>query len=425
MALYISKTKLPIIFEYILFASFIEVCMFYFFNLIGLQIFQMIPYLRLISIFITTFFFFKPKYLKPNFFSISIANNSENKLVLYWLFFTIIGLFIGVLKGNSILYLFTDVIYVVFGYLLYRLFLLNSELLSEMNFELNGKQERKFVYIILILSILALILHVDLPSYFIIFSLCFSLYLFNKKKLILTFLCLLPFFFQIITSGRALLFVFIFILFFSLTQNKFSKTNIKNLLIILFVIIIIGMFFLGNFLEIIINYLPQKSSLKDRLMQIMLIFNGKANWNSPTMLSLAQRVQEAKLVFEYWTSSIYNFLFGGGMGATIQGFSFKDDGVANSALLGKSAIHNIHLLPFSLIFRYGVFGVFIFILLMKNVLNYFFKILLSQNSLFKTLIVFQFSWILYSIPAAAYLWTCPLFWITLAYISNEKKTKHS
>jgi hypothetical protein len=160
-------------------------------------------------------------------------------------------------------------------------------------------------------------------------------------------------------------------------------------------------------------------------MQIMLIFNGKANWNSPTMLSLAQRVQEAKLVFEYWTSSIYNFLFGGGMGATIQGFSFKDDGVANSALLGKSAIHNIHLLPFSLIFRYGVFGVFIFILLMKNVLNYFFKILLSQNSLFKTLIIFQFSWILYSIPAASYLWTCPLFWITLAYISNEKKTKHS
>ena len=121
----------------------------------------------------------------------------------------------------------------------------------------------------------------------------------------------------------------------------------------------------------------------------------------------------------------FNFLFGGGMGATIEGFSFKDSGIADSALLGKTAIHNIHLLPFSLIFRYGVIGIGLFFMLVYNLFKYLFRIILWESSLFKTLIVFQFCWILYSFPAASYLWTCPLFWITLAYVSNEKRINFS
>jgi hypothetical protein len=155
------------------------------------------------------------------------------------------------------------------------------------------------------------------------------------------------------------------------------------------------------------------------------LLKGNVDWNSPSFLSLKQRIDEAKIVVQYWCSNPIHFLFGGGMGATVEGFGFKDTGVAGSALLGKSSIHNIHLLPFSLIFRHGILGIVLFIILIYNLIKYFFKIILSQKSLFKTVIVFQFCWILYSFPAASYLWTCPLFWITLAYISNEKRIKIS
>jgi hypothetical protein len=215
-------------------------------------------------------------------------------------------------------------------------------------------------------------------------------------------------------------------IFFSFAQNRLLKRNLKTLLLLSVFLLIFSFFFLDDILKFIINYLPEKSTLKDRLAQIYLMLSkGKINWSSPAMLSLSQRIDEAKLVTVNWVSNPFNFLFGGGMGATIEGFAFKDEGVTNSALLGKSAIHNIHLLPFSLLFRYGLFGVIIFLLLIYNLLKYFFIIILSENSLIKTLIIFQFSWILYSIPAASYLWTCPLFWITLAYISNERKIKRS
>jgi hypothetical protein len=421
----LKQTELPTIFNYILYVSFIEICFSYIFRIIGLQVFQMIPYLRLVSVFSTFFFFNKGRYIKANIINVNIKNNLENKLVLIWLSFTIISFLIGVIKRNSIVYLFSDAIYIFFGYFLYRIFLTNESLISEIK-TINRNQEKKFIFFVVILSLIALFLKVDLPTFFIVFSISYSLYFFGKKKYLLTVCLLLPFLLQIVTSGRALLFIFLLFIFFSATQNKFSKKSINQFLTITVILLSTSLFFIVDVLNIIIDFLPQQgSTLKDRLVQIMLIFEGKANWNSPNMLSLAQRFHEAKLVLEFWLKNPFNFLFGGGLGATIEGFAFKDVGVVNSALLGKASIHNIHLLPFSLIFRYGILGIYIFIHLLLISYNSFIKILLFKNTFFKALVFFQFSWILYSIPAASYLWTCPLFWITLAYLSNEKKIFNS
>ena len=417
----LKKTSLPVLFEFILFISLIETVFFYFFELVGLYGFKMIPYLRLVSLLFTFIFFFKKKFIKTTIFKVSLKSNSENVLILVWVSFSFIGFVVGILRGNAILYLFTDIIYILFGYFLYRIFSSNQKLLLEMETDLTRQQELYFLTLTLVLAILAFVIEADLPSFLVVFTLVLAVYHFQKRNYALMLLYSLPFFFQILRSNRALLVVFIFLLFFAFAQNRFSKKNIIDLFLILGVFIVLSFFLLDDFLKFILQYFTESSNLKSRLVQLYLLLKGNINWNSPTFLSLSQRIDEAKMVVAFWCSNPFNFIFGGGMGATIEGFSFRDAGVANSALLGKSSIHNIHILPFALIFRYGIVGVGIFFILIHNLVKYLFKIILSKNIYFNSLILFQFCWIIYSIPAASYLWTCPLFWITLAYISNEKR----
>jgi len=395
---------------------------YYLFDSFGYQKFQMIPYLRLVVLLFSFSYFLANRLISiQSFFKISIKINSENLLVLLWLIFVCVGFVIGIFHKNPILYLFTDSIYILYGYFLYRMFSGSPKLRYELDVPLTHIQESLFVKTIFLFSIIALILKIELPSFLVVFSLAFSLYLYNKKKYGLLFLSTTPFLLQIVTSNRALLIVFVLVLFFALVQNKFSKKNISTFLVVSCVFIILNFFFLDDLLKLSFNFLPDNSALKNRLVQLYLLLKGNVDWNSPSFLSLKQRTDEAMIVLDYWVSSPIHFLFGGGMGATIEGFAFKDEGVINSALLGKTAIHNIHLLPFSLIFRHGILGLFLFFILIYNLIKYLFIIILSANSFFKSLVVFQFCWILYSFPAASYLWTCPLFWITLAYISNEKR----
>jgi hypothetical protein len=421
MKLYLKKVSLPVLFEFILFISLIEIGFFYFFKVLGFQQFQMIPYLRLVSLFFTFFFFFKKKFYHQNFFNISLKINSENVLIFLWVCSSIIGFIIGIINRNPLLYLFTDIIYILFGYMLYRIFCINQQLLREIGTELTQTQEYYFITWILIYSLISFVLMIDLPSFLVVFALVFALHQFNKRKYILMVLYSLPFFFQLLRSNRALLVVFIVLLFFAFVQKRFSRKNIKDFFLVMTFFLVLCFFFLDDLLKLIIHYFPENSTLKNRLVQLYLLLKGNVDWSSPVLLSLSQRIDEAKIVIQYWFANPFNFIFGGGMGATIEGFAFKDEGIADSALLGKSSIHNIHLLLFSLIFRYGIVGVAIFLILIYNLFKYLFKIILNESSLFKTLIVFQFCWILYSMPAASYLWTCPLFWITLAYISNEKR----
>ena len=416
------ETKLPIYIKFIIYISLIEIVFSFLFFRLGFETFQMIPYLRFVVLFFSGLFFLSLILNNKHLFSVRIEKKSENILILFWLLFTVVGIFIGIINRNPILYFITDFIYILFGYVLYRVFLTDQKLIYEIKSGLNNKQEKKLIFYFLFIAVLAFLLRVESPSFLVIFSLVYTLYFFGLKKYKEMAICTLPFLLQVLTANRALLLVYIFIIFFYFTQNKFSKKNIINLLIFMFILLIFISFFIQDVLKLIINILPENSNtLKDRLVQIYLIFSGKANWNSPSMLSLKQRIDEASIVISFWFSNPMNFFFGGGMGATMEGFSFKDAGVASSALLGKSAIHNIHLLPFSLIFRYGFFGVIIFTNILYNFFKYFIRIITSNKSQFITIVCFQFCWILYSMSAASYLWTCPFFWIILAYLSNEKK----
>jgi hypothetical protein len=93
------------------------------------------------------------------------------------------------------------------------------------------------------------------------------------------------------------------------------------------------------------------------------------------------------------------------MGATIEGFS-KDNGIADSALLGKNSYSQYSSVTIFLNFLwYGLIDWSIFFMLVYNL----FKFLESfyQSSLFKTLMCVSIFVDIIFFPAG--LWTCPLF----------------
>ena len=286
-------------------------------------------------------------------------------------------------------------------------------------YQLSTRQEFFFIGIIIFLTIIATIFKIIAPSFLIIFTMCYSLYLFKEKNYKIAFFYLIPFFLQILSANRALILVFMVLIFFAFTSEKISKRNITIFSVSSIVIFIALFYFLEDILKVIIEAMDESSTLRHRLVQLQSVFSGKINWNTPSALSLKQRLVEINLVIEFWFSSVFNFTFGGGLGATLDGSTFKDKGVVASAILGKSHIHNIHVLPFSIILRYGFLGLIFIGLLLNLFLKYFKIILFEGKSYLLPLYLFVFCWILYSIPAASFLWTTPLFWLTLSVNSNE------
>lgn len=416
------KNSLPILLEFIVFLCAIELIFFLIFKSIGFHLFQMSPYLRLVTIIFSFLYLLKKDFIRiGKLFKINIKSTVENYLILTWLFFTIVGFIIGIFNQNPIIYLFTDTIYIFYGYFLFRVFGSNDEIQNQIRLELTNTQERYFVIWVIVLSIFTVVFGLTMPPFFIVFCLAFSLHLLNKKKHWFSLLLITPFFIQLLSSNRATLIVFLIVIAFYFLQNKFNRKNIFTFFYLFFFLSILSYFFIDDFLSLIISILPPSSDIHFRINQINEIIIGHFNWNAPEFLSIKQRFDEAEIVIDYWLSNPMNFIFGGGMGATISGFSLKDAGVIDAALLGESNIHNIHLLPFSLILRHGIFGIIIFFLLLYNIVIYLFKILLNKSSIIITLTIFVFCWFFYSLSSSGFLWTSPLFWVALSYISNGKR----
>jgi hypothetical protein len=414
----LSIPKFPIFFQFILFISLIEILFFIILNNLGLQVFQLVPYLRIIVIFFTFLFILKKFKIPLSVFSLGLNKTSENKLMLFWLLITILSFIIGIIKINPILYLFTDFFYIIFGYFIFRLMkIINKK--KQIFYKLNKRQAKYFIGIIIILTLFAAVLEVVLPSFLVIFTMCYGLYLFKEKEYKISFFYFIPFLAQILTANRALILVLVVIIFFAFTIQKISIRNVILFLLSSIVSIFVLFYFLEDILSLVIDTMKESSALKQRLVQLHSVFSGKINWNTPAALSLKQRLVEINLVIDYWLSNFFNFIFGGGLGATLDGSTFKDKGVVVSAILGKGHVHNIHVLPFSILLRYGLLGLGLIFLLVDFLLKYFKIILFKNKEQLLPLYLFVFCWILYSIPAASYLWTTPLFWISLSINSDE------
>lgn len=399
----------------------VEVFFSIIFSYLGFEAFQMVPYLRLLNVIFVLLFLIKKRLItKRTITKLDKKNKFNNKLLLYWVFITVISFLIGIIRLNPIVYLITDLVYILIGVLLYRIAQINIDVEDDLDkLENNRNIHNSFLLFLISTSIICSVFKIGLPSFLLVLSVNFALYFFLKKEYSFSFFYLVPFILQIIVSNRAILIVFIIIFILSFFRRPMKKEKLIRIFLYSVVLLLIMPFLLSFSIRQVLPLLSDESTLKPRLAQILMLTEGKYKWDSPEMLSLKQRFDELFLVVDFWIDNVFNFIFGGGLGATINGNSFKDAGVGTSAILGKEKIHNIHILPFSLLFRYGLLGLFLFYFLIKKAFIGLIKNLTTKTSVLNCLILFQVCWIIYSIPAASFLWTCPLFWILLAY-ENEK-----
>lgn len=419
----LSKTSnLPLILKASAILGVTEVLFSILFRYLGLEDFQMVPYLRLVTtVFLIAYLFYKKLIIKDSIKRIVYYNSLNNKLVFYWILITLICLIVGIFRLNPILYIITDFFYIFFGFLFYRIIQTSVNINSEIQkLEINTVHNT-FIILLLLLSIICLFSKINIPSFLLVLSLSFSFFFFFKKKHLYTFLYFIPFIIQFTTANRAILIVFLLFATLSFFNRPISEKTLFKVISLSVTAIIVTPYILSFSIKQILPLISDGSVLKARLDQVKMLMEGKYNWNSPEMLSLKQRIDEVLIVLKFWTANVFNFVFGGGLGATIEGHSFKDVGVGSSAILGKEKIHNIHILPFSLIFRYGLFGLILFYLLLKNLFFNLFKVLTTKNSIYSSLILFQISWIIYSLPAASFLWTSPIFWFLLAFDYGKNK----
>jgi hypothetical protein len=372
------------------------------------NIFAAIPYYRLAILFIT-FIFFLPELV---FSKIKInlkKTTNEGLFVFLWCVFSVIELIYGIVKGNPKIYIIADFVYILFGAYLFMI------LSSKMKFNsLIDANIESFTYWFLIIIYPLLIFSFTISEVFFILLLSTSYLFLIQKKYKLLIVSLIPFFIQITNSNRALLICFLtLVLLFGAYKLSLYLKKQDRLLLITFVLLFI-VFFYEEILTILFGFIPKNTQLYYRLKQLLEIINSGVDFNNPYHISIAQRLVEAKLVLQLWLSDFWSFVFGCGLGGVIDGALFIDPSVTKTALLGSKSVHNIHLLPFALIHKYGMFGLIVFGMLLVefyNSINHIIK--KTMNSVF---ILWNLVFVLlfiYSLPAASFLWTTPLFWIAL------------
>lgn len=377
--------------------------------------FAFVPYYRVLII-LFSFTFFITDFLKK--IRVYKFLTNENILIVTWLLFSVIELIYGFLAKNPKLYLIADFVYILFGTYLFII-------VSHRKEKIESASKLKMFSFWLIGGIIFLQAFSFTVSEFFFLLLLSSIYIFLvKKKYLLSLLFVIPFLLQVINSNRSLLVCLLAILVFYLLHRL--SAVLKKIDIYLFV----GLFFLLIFtfsqelITVISTFIPEDSMIAFRLEQLLEILNKGVDYNNPFHVSIAQRLLEIKAVTNIWLNDFWSFLFGGGLGAVIDGDQFIDKSVTNLALLGAHSIHNIHVLPFALIHKYGFLGILIFLMLIIEVYNSIKKIVFNPSSIE---IFWDLCFVLifiYALPAASFLWTTPFFWMCLAMkmYSNKKRS---
>lgn len=382
--------------------------------------FAFVPYYRVLII-IFSFSFFTIVFLKVR-LKIAPYINNEKVIGLFWLSFTLIQLFHGIIVHNPIVYIIADTVYIFFG--LYLFILISN---SKLNLRIS--LEDIFWFIKRIMFFLMFFLLIKLPIaevfFIVVLSLLFITYIYRKYQL--SILLFLLFLFQVSSSNRALLICFLTIIIIIIIKKvMLSFAKVDRFILVCFILLSV-VFFYGEFLVLLKGLVPKGSSIYYRIEQLYTIINEGIDFKDPSQISITQRIIEAKVVLSLWFENLWSFVFGCGLGAVIDGGLLIDESVTKTALLGAKNIHNIHLLPFALIHKYGVFGVLIFFSLLIDVYNSFKRVIKSYDpSIFWNLIYVLI--FIYSIPAASFMWTTPVFWIAFGMKSllnnntNEEKS---
>ncbi len=370
--------------------------------------FAAIPYYRIVIIGFTTLFFLPELVFGKIKLNLKRITN-EGLFIFLWIAFAVVELIFGLLKGNPKVYIIADFVYIFFGGYLYLI--VGNKMKSN---SLNTANIERFTKWFLLLIYPLLFFNFTISEVFFILILSLSYLFLIQKKYLLLILALIPFFIQITNSNRALLICFLtlVLLYGSYKLSIYIKKQDRLLLITFLLLFIV--FFYEEILTILFGFIPKNTQLYYRLKQLLEIINSGIDFNNPYHISIAQRLVEAKLVIQLWLSDFTSFIFGCGLGGVIDGALFIDKSVTDTALLGSKSVHNIHLLPFALIHKYGLLGLVVFGMLIVELYNSVKNIIKKDTDpvfVFWNLIFVLL--VIYSLPAGSFLWTTPLFWIAL------------
>ena len=322
--------------------------------------FALTPYVRVVQLFFTVLFFIL-NIVNIKFPQSFKKNISYQKLFVFgWLAFAILSVFIGLINKNPILYVITDFIYVFFGAILF--FIIDKE----NKFVLNNRKFYLFSIVLIFIGYICVFFNIEAPALLLILiAIIIFINILNRKTITVIFL-LIAYFILVVSTNRTQLIVF-FLLFIVFLLKK-ARRFYTNKAVLFFGLSIMILIYLlkEQILEGFLFFINPKSNIGYRINQIVVIFNEGIDYSNPFFTSIAQRIIEVEVVIKYWTTNVFTFLFGLGSGATIDGSKFfSDSSVLNSSLLGSNKVHNIHLLPFSLIFRYGLVGLILFFILIN------------------------------------------------------------
>jgi len=415
----IFKTTQNIVFKYFISLFVFDTLVFFILEFIFNNLFASIPYYRL-AIILFTFIFFTPTFLlkKQNLVRRKIKN--QDYIVIIWCLISIIEFIHGFLIGNPRIYLFADFIYIIFGVYIY--FMLSNNILENNE---NIYNLENFGKLLILFFILFYFVNGFFSENFYFISLSLTYVFLIKRKYLLALFLLIPFLIQIKYSNRALLICFISTIIFYFIFKMSLFLNKRGRILMLTFISFFLVFFHQEFLIVLIKLVPENSDLYFRIQQLLDVIEKGIDFGDPRHVSIAQRLVEAKVVISIWVKNIFTFIFGSGLGAVIDGNLFIDSSVTKTALLGAKSIHNIHLLPFALIHKYGLLGLILFFILVIEFLNSIKNILKkNQNIIF---VFWNLTYVLifvYSLPAASFLWTSSLFWITLSMKRNSLYVKN-
>lgn len=398
------------IFKFILFYLIFESLLSYLTLILDIHRFAASPYTRA-ALIIFTFFYFSPEILK-----IKTRKQIQKKiiffdgLVMLWVTVAVISLFIGLLYTNPTIYLVSDFVYIGFGGILYYIAKHNQNI----SFEISNFYLKSIGFAICLLLIIHLLLDIVPSSLLMVITVAFIFTNILKKNIIPASVMTVPYLLLVSTTNRTQLIIFLIMIIVLALKLLRKKYNLNFIFMYVFLFTTIIYFFKVEILEWLLKFF-ENSAMTHRINQLLIIFKEGIDYNSPYLLSVTQRIVEAELVVNYWTTDILSFIFGSGSGGTIDGSKmFNDLGVLNTALLGSEKIHNIHLLPFALIFRYGVFGLSLFVMLLVIIYKSFVRLMNEErNNSTIVCTIFILLWIIYSMPAAAFLWSPPIFWLFL------------
>jgi hypothetical protein len=380
--------------------------------------FALTPYFRTVLILFTIIYFsFDLLKIKvPTRFSRLFT---INEIFVYgWSFFAVFSVFIGIINENPILYIVTDALYVLIGCAVFLIFK-NSKAYENLQFIDISK-------ILIVLGLISIAFSIKAPAILMVITLILIYINILKKKYFFCLILLIPYLIMVISSNRAQLIV-LFLMIFLLLLKKIRR-HFTLIFVLFFGLCSIFSFFYFKveILQTLLFFFNINSNLGMRIHQVIVVFTDGIDYSNIFFLSISQRIIEVTVVVDYWTSNLSTFLFGSGSGGVINGSKFfSDNAVLNASLLGDQKVHNIHVLPFSLIFRYGLVGLMFFLILCTIVYRSIIKILneeVKDQELFWNL--FLVLWFFFSIPAASFLWSMPLFWISLVFTNYRQHKSH-